>query len=590
MPAALCVLSWLGAGWLPRAGMLGDPLVDLLTRFAVGSAAIALVLFVSGRAGVFERGAILALTVVLAVVGAWRAARLPVPRPPRGRVTAVLLSLVAVALAVDVVAASAPPTSADALKYHLALPELWLDTGAITDAFWRWESFSPFGVEMLFAQGLALGGGEVAAILHAAFGVLAAAAVYALARDLGVGSAVAGAAGAALFVLQGLVTWEATSSFVELGLVFYGTLAAVHVLRFARTRDVAPAVVAGAVAGAGAGTRYLGLAVAGLVLAPLAVLAPRRAFLLAGAAAALVAAPWYVKNLIVTGNPVYPVFFGGDLWTAVSEQELAAVDARYGHGSSPLRLAILPVDLLLHGERFDRGEYVGTGIFLLAALAVVVARSRALVAAAGGAAVYLVLWWELSPQARFLLPALAVLAAVGGVGAAAWLQRGRVRFAAVVVVFAAGTVAWAAASGALARQLVPPVFGAETRDAHVQRLTGTYDGYRAVARDVDGVVAMGGHLLPYAYPERAIALDAPEFASDVPPRERLERLRDHEVAYILVPEVDGRAPMLDPLSPCLARERGYDARLVLSRTRGTSIPWPLGLYRVRGDEPQCAAS
>src|SRR5437763_13517852 len=101
---------------------------------------------------------------------------------------------------------------------------------------------------MLYAHGLALAGGETAGVLGAVFAGLAAAAVFGLARELGSGDLLAGALGAALFVLQGVVTWEATSSFVELSLTFYAVLAAWYAVRFARTRVRADAVAAGALA------------------------------------------------------------------------------------------------------------------------------------------------------------------------------------------------------------------------------------------------------------------------------------------------------------------------------------------------------
>jgi hypothetical protein len=598
-PAVVCVLSWLGAGAVvPRRAATGDALLDLLTQIGIGSALVSVLLFTGGRAGLFHEWLVAAVTVALALLGVARigAVRRLVRAPrPRERVTRALLALTGVAIALDLIAAAAPPTSADALKYHLALPKWWLERGAIDDTFWRWEGFSPFGIEMLYAQGLSLGGGEVASIVNGVFALLAAAAVYVLARDLGGGEALAGAAGAALFVLQGIVTWEATSSFVELGLVFYATLAAAHALRHVRTRATEGALLAGALAGAAAGTRYLGLVAGGLALLPVAFAAVRSrawtALAATSALALLVASPWYLRNLLSTGNPVYPVFFGGDEWTDASQRDLDSTADRYGLHAALPRLAILPLDLLVHGDRFDRGQYVGTAIFLFAALALLVRPSRLRLAVTGAAAAYGCVWWVLSPQARFLLPALAALAAVGGAGAAAWLRTPGIRRVAAGLVLAAAVVAWAASSGALTRQLLPPVVGAESRDHHLQRLTGTSDAYRAIARDTDGTVAVGGYLFPYTYPGRALGLDAPEFASDVPPETYVRRLRAHRVRWIVVPELAGRAPALDPIRACLRRVRGYDARLVLSRTRGGSIPWPLGLYELRSPPatPQCPA-
>ena len=64
----------------------------------------------------------------------------------------VLLALGVAALALDLVASTAPPTSPDALRYHLGLPKQWLVDGRIEDSFWRYESFNPLGTAVLFAQ------------------------------------------------------------------------------------------------------------------------------------------------------------------------------------------------------------------------------------------------------------------------------------------------------------------------------------------------------------------------------------------------------------------------------------------------------
>src|SRR5205823_915896 len=174
---------------------------------AAGSIVLSLATFTLGLAGAFERGVLIAITIALALPGLVVACRL-LPRRLRlrdqPRPVVVLLALVAVALALDLLAATAPPTSADALRYHLGAPNWWLHLGRIDDPFWDWHAFSPFATEMLYAHGLALAGGETAGVLGAVFAGLAAAAVFGLARELGSGDLLAGALGAALFVLQGV--------------------------------------------------------------------------------------------------------------------------------------------------------------------------------------------------------------------------------------------------------------------------------------------------------------------------------------------------------------------------------------------------
>lgn len=588
-PAAVCVLSWLGAGaTIPRAWLTGDRLLDALTRVAAGSAAVSLFLFGIGRAGAFDRTLVVAVTAVLAVVGLWGCRELwrgtaRLRRP--GRLASALLVVAGLALALDLVASTAPPSSADALVYHLALPKRWLELGTIGDPFWQYAAFYPLGIETLFAQGLAIGGGSTASALHAFLGLFAALGVFGLARELGAGDVLAGAAGAALFVLQGVVTWEATSTFIELGLTFYVVLAAWHAVRFTRTPGYRPALWTGFLAGATAGTKYLGPLAVAFLLLPFGLLVLRRGRPghLAGALGltALVGGPWYLKNLIVTGNPVYPLVFGGKGWTSAAQAslEVSQHDVYPGVSGPIVRVALLPIDLLLHGGNFDRGQYVGTAIFLFAASALFVrARAEARVALAAAAG-YTVAWWLILPQARYLLPALAIMAAVGGGAAASLLRAGGRRRLVTGAVLAAAGAAWLVPSAALTRQLLGVTVGLESRSENAQRLTGTYAALQEASAEIGGrPLAFAGYRFLYHYPGRAIELGLPEFDPSLDRRTYLAQLRAEGVHDVLV---YGQPDAIRPIRGCLEHIDTLRGRYVTSRSLAHSIPLRFELYSTR---------
>jgi hypothetical protein len=591
LPALVCALSWLGAGslvparWVPR----NAPLLAAVAVVGCGSVVFSVLLLVLGRVHAFRPTVVIAVTVAFALVGLPRALALARRRPRApgidGRLTRILLGLVVLALVVDVVAATAPPTSADALRYHLALPERWLDLGRMDDSFWDWDGILPFGVEMLFAQGLALGGGETAGAIGALLGVLAALAVYGLGRELAEGSATAGVAAAALFVLQGIVTWEATSSFVELGLTFYLTLAVWFAVRYWRDRAGIDAGWTGFFVGAAAGTKYHALVLGTLVILGVAALAGRsrvRHVALALALAVLAGGAWYAKNAIVTGNPAYPAVFGGKWWTEESQVELESIGQTYGLDAPVVRLALLPVDLLRHGDRFDRGQAVGIAIFLLAPLALLVWRRTPAAVLLAGCLVYLVFWWETTQQARFLLPVLAVLSALGGAATERLLRAGGLRRAAVAAVLAVTALAWLVTSAALTRQLLPVTVGLESREDFLERLTGTYRAFRQVDGRVDGTLALAGYNFPFNYPGAAVVLRTPGFAPDVGRDTYLARLRSLGVERILAGGDPARIAELDPIRSCLRRRATYQARYVLSRSREESEPLMLTLFSADG--------
>lgn len=591
-PAAVCVLAWVGVGrLLPPRLLAGERLLDALTRIAFGSVAFSLGLLSLGRLHLFDRSLLVALTALAALAGLPVGYRLVRARP-RLRLSTVLERLafggVTLALLLDLVAATAPPTSADALKYHLALPKLWLQIGSVGDPFWRWEGFNPSAIEMLYAQGLALGGGSTAAVLHAVFAVLSAAAIVGLTREVG-GSVLAGMLAAFLFVGEGIVTWEATSAFIELGLTFYVVLAVWCAVRFAKRRGPHAAAWAGFFAGAAAGTKYLGLLAAAIVLAAVGALAlARRAPLKAlgaGLAALAAGGAWYLKDLIVTGNPIYPLVFGGKWLTPYARAQIHASIADYGVGSA-LRVVILPLDLVLHGGAFDRGQYVGSAIFVLALLAILVRRRRVELLLAAGAVVYIVAWRAESPQARFLLPALAVLAVLGGLGAAEWVGRGAGRRLAVYAVLSCAALVWLVSSGALTRQLLPVTVGAETRTAFLNRLTGTYRALvEARARVGPGRIGVAGYDFVFDIPGQAVDLGVPEFVPSLSRAEMLARLGSLGVSSILVGGGLASAPQLAPISGCLRPTGAFSARFVTSRSLGRSLPYGFETYSLAGCRP-----
>lgn len=591
-PAAVCVLAWLGAGaMLPRRLLADGDLLVALTQLAAGSVALSLVLYGLGRLGAFEPVVPIVLTVLLAVPGVWAAvglARRAALPTFRGKLAVMLLAAVGVSLAAHLLLATAPPIANDALSYHLALPERWLELGRIDDAFWRWESFNPFGVQMLYAQALALAGDSAAGAVCASLAAFAALAVFGLARELGGNDVTAGAAAAFLFVFQGLFTWQATASFAEGGLTFYTVLAAWHGVRYVRTSAVEPAAWAGFSIGAAAGAKYHGLLLAACVVVPLGVVALARrqwrpvatAALLAGA----VPSAWYVKNLVVAGNPVYPMFTGvfGGKWSAGYASSPTGVgDQQFGVDDSPARLLALPFDLVRYSSSFDRGRSVGVAILVLAAVALLPglpARRISLAILAAGA-VYLVLWQSLSPQARYLLPLLGVLAAPAGLVLAQAWQRARWTQLAALAVLAGVAAAWLLLPTGVhfLRKLAPVAAGLQPRDVFVDNMTGTAYALERAAAKANAPIAVAGYKYTYYYPGLAIHLEKPEFRAELSRAVYVDRLRAHGIRYVLVRE-GAKLPQIRPIRRCLRPVARFPARPVLFANADPRGRMTLGLY------------
>ncbi len=445
--AGVTGLAWLGAGSIvlrPGRGAVGDRLLEALNELGAGAIVFALLTFLAGLAGALYPLPFIVLTSAAAVVGALRAASLlrDAPRPRfRGLPSwqQALVALLGVYVVLAVLTTAAPISSEDALAYHAAGPALFESSHELRELWWSWESYQPFSVEMLVLDGFLLWDGVQGAFAPLLLGLAALAAVVGGAERIA-GRTVALLAGVVFFA-QPFMLWQTTSTFVEPGLALAFALACWNLWRFAQTGATWCVGLAGLFAGAAAGIKYTGVA-AGIVLAAVAAVLLRdrlrlRHVVAFAVPAVAIALPWYVKNAIQTGNPVYPLLFG-----AVNEEanrDLAAVLDGYGHGRSPVDAVLLPGRLLGDADEFDRGEFVSPLLLLFAPLTLLVRPLRGVVVPLWlGIALYVGAWFLTSQQARFLVPLMPALALLAALAIVAVAGAGRLgRMAAVAIVTAA---------------------------------------------------------------------------------------------------------------------------------------------------------
>lgn len=482
--AALTALSWFGLGSVVLApfGRPADRALDALNRVGAGAVAFVLLTFAVGWVGLLYRAAYLP---VFAAAAAWggvlaarevRTLRRPELRAWRGWERA-LLGLVVAYAAVAVAVACAPISSADALFHHAAAPELFAAEHRISELEWSWNSYQPYLVEMLVLDGYLLWDGVQGALAATLLGLAGTAAVAGAAARL-FDRRTALLAGA-VYGAQPFALWMTTSTFVEPAAAFMLALAAWNLLDYAHTRAPRAIACAGVFAGAAAGTKYFGAAAAGILAVAAAVILRRsldlrRALLFALPALAL-ALPWYVKNAILTGDPVYPLLRG---WPN-AEAEAAARESfdNYGYGRSLADLAALPFRLLADAERFDRGAFVSPLFLLFAPLALFRRRGRSAIAAVLAAlGAYVLMWFAGVQDSRYLLIAMPVAGVLAAVGIVELARAGRAGRLAAVLVTAGALVAGAGVSAVYAAQFGRVVVGLESEDAFLRDNVSYHEG------------------------------------------------------------------------------------------------------------------
>jgi len=450
-----------GAAALSRFRASPDsPAEEVPFAVAIGLGLLSYLVLAAGLLGQLEVPVGIGLVALLAALG-WRhmvrlAREVGVGlRAIRWRWLALPLSLFFVgAGALMLIGALAPAgdNDYDGLFYHLTLPKLYLRYGAITPLPWLSHSNFPFLMEMLYLLGLLLKGQVLAKLFHFGFGWLTALAIYAFGRRWG-GSR-AGALGAAAFVSVPFVGWEMMSAYNELAFALYAFLAIYALALWYEKRAAGWLWVCALMCGVALGVKMLAMAVAGFVVCSLvydwiAVWATQRVaptdrgravwrVVAFGLIVAAVAAPWYVKSYLWTGNPGYPFFyevFGGRYWSAERAREYTAAQQAFGLGGGPLRFLALPWNLTMQGQWFfDQPGVLRVfnlqiavfGPLLLAFLPTLlyvgpVGRAGRLVLWA--ALLYTGLWFMMAQNSRYLLPILPGLCACAGLAASRLLAR-----------------------------------------------------------------------------------------------------------------------------------------------------------------------
>ncbi|MGQ0644700.1 MAG: glycosyltransferase family 39 protein [Elusimicrobiota bacterium] len=316
--------GWGRAVFRDRRPSEGSGLERLLFETAAGAVVWVFLLMALGFSGFLRPSVLQAWTAAGAVWGAaaWlrirRGPSVSAPAaPPFSLGEKIPAAALAVCLALGLLGALVPETAFDAMHYYLSLPAHWLRRGRIAADPHLLQSYFPHNFSLLFIPPMAVGGVGSARLVHLAFGALSTLAVYAFVR--GWAGRFAALAAAALFAStpSGLmVAWRGTS---ELGQAFFEIMAVYALFRRQGGEEGARRDVlwAGVFAGVGLGIKYTSLASAPL-LALLAFLrrgaGGRRAgaqdALLLLTVAALAASPWYIRNWMEAGNPVYPFLSG----------------------------------------------------------------------------------------------------------------------------------------------------------------------------------------------------------------------------------------------------------------------------------------
>jgi hypothetical protein len=398
-----------------------------MMSFAIGLGLLSAIDLLLTAFGAYRTTPVSAITVTLGVLGA---ALLLVqqgfPKLPSRSLNLALVTLLVVLMLGIAACALAPETQFDALNYHLGFPLVWLRTGHLTFLPWQIPAVYAFVGELLYGNAIALAGTIAAKVVNLGYLVILLAATVDLGRRLYGGRAAL--VGALALIVCPLIIWEGSTADTDLITAAYVVLTVDVGLMYARAPSRGAAGLCGLFLGFGIAAHYTSGFVLPAILA-LLVFGPRQPslrarlpdVLIVGVLAGLPSLPYLVRAVVLTGNPFFPYGYGvfgakAALWNPTANASLATFLAHFGEGHGPLRLLVLPWDLARHPNAFGGGF----GVLLpVAALLSITRRPRRLPLLVGlGALSEIILWfWPGGTlQARYLIPAAALLAPFAGAG------------------------------------------------------------------------------------------------------------------------------------------------------------------------------
>lgn len=344
-------IAALGAGlflWQRLAPAESDPLATLVLSAGLGAGSLGLSVLVLGLLGLLSKTLLIALLLILTLPTLPQTLRLLRKlswRRPPSLVGLFLFLVTALALTLALM----PPTSWDALFYHLKGPKLYLQAGRIQPGVDIPHLNFPSLMEMLFLLGMAIRSDVTAKLVHFLFLFSLSGMIHIIAtRSLGLKR---GWTALVFLLATPLVPILSAWAYNDLALAYFAAAAIYTFVQWQERNDDEWLRLSGVFAGFMMGLKYTAV-VTPLFLIGLVAWHYRkdlrnalRPVLHFAVPAFILVLPWLLKNWAFTGNPVYPFLFGGRFWDGF--RSAAYADPGSGIGLNPLALLRLPYDLTL---------------------------------------------------------------------------------------------------------------------------------------------------------------------------------------------------------------------------------------------------
>lgn len=227
----------------------------------------------------------------------------------RDRVALVCFIIFIAQVGINFLGAISPELSFDALWYHLTSAKLFVQNHRIyyLQGNLLWPANTPKLGDIYYAVALLFSNEIVAKLIHFAFGILSAVALFNLLRRyFNIRNSFLGVV---TFYTMLIVGWQSTTAYVDLTRTFFEILALDYFLRWIEYKKDSFLFEAAVLTGLAVSTKIMALASL-LIFLILIVVVHRKGWWKQGAIFGflvfLIASPWFFFSFLHTGNPLYP--------------------------------------------------------------------------------------------------------------------------------------------------------------------------------------------------------------------------------------------------------------------------------------------
>lgn len=329
-----------------------------------------------------------------------------------------VITIILVYLAMILMIALTPPLSRDALNYHLFLPKLWLSHNKIITIPENIYSFFPGYWESFLTIVMVIGNDITSKLFHFMYLIFLYLLLGYFLKEFGVQQwkEVLSLMLVATPVINKIAGW----AYLDLVFTFYTLSSLYLLLRFARENNPGYFWLSAIFAGYSIGIKYLGL----IWLLCLLPFFAYYSFTLKNlivkygkylTVAIITGCPFYIRNWISTGNPVFP-FLSSIFPSSLSSQEkyqlLTLYFHSYGKGITILDFFLLPFRLLFCAQFRNPAGFDGKLNILYAIGFLLIFKHKKHKIPKYLFLIpffYTLFWFYLSQQMRFLIPVLFML-------------------------------------------------------------------------------------------------------------------------------------------------------------------------------------